>query len=119
MSLTQLINKPCSIISRSPGSTPNEFGWKDRAESVTSTVCYMEQNGQAGANEHPGDNDMSDVRWTVIFPVGTEIDADDVVSVDGLEYEVDGEAWAVRNPRTQTMSHVEANVVRVGTGGGS
>lgn len=116
MSLTQLINKPCSIISRSPGSTPNEFGWKDRAESVTSTVCEIQQDM---ADENAGDNDMSKTRWRIFFPVGTEIDADDVVSVDGLEYEVDGEAWAVRNPRTQTMSHVEANVVRVGTGGGS
>jgi hypothetical protein len=39
--------------------------------------------------------------------------------IEAERYEVDGEPWSVRNPRTQQMSHVEVRLVRVSGEGGS
>lgn len=62
---------------------------------------------------------MSRTRWRCFFPVDTDIDGTDRVIVDSEFYEVDGDAWAVRNPRTQLMSHVEVKLIRVQGEGGS
>ena len=36
----------------------------------------------------------------------------DTVIVDGQEYELVGEPWDARNPRTRAQSHIEATVRR-------
>jgi hypothetical protein len=106
---TNLLNRPCDIVRRGPSGTEDDYGNLLPDESISSTVCEFQQDSR---REHGDNNDMAESKWRIFLPVGTDITSGDQVIVDGKAYEVDGEPEAVRNPRTRTMSHVEATVVR-------
>ena len=118
--LSNLLNRPCQIVRRGPSGVEDDYGNELAGETVVSTVCEL-QSG-AGANVGAEIGKHEDLRRTqrqCFFPVGTDIDGNDRVIVDNEFYEVEGEPWAVRNPRTQQMSHVEAKLIRVQGEGGS
>lgn len=48
----------------------------------------------------------------MILPAGTDVQGDDAVQVDGEVYELVGEPWEARNPRTRQVSHIEATARR-------
>jgi hypothetical protein len=114
--LSNLLNRPCQIVRRGPSGVEDEYGNEIAGETVVSTVCELQQDMAAEVASH---EEMSKTRWRCFFPVSTDIDGTDRVIIDAEVYEVDGEPWAVRNPRTQQMSHVESRLVRVSGEGGS
>jgi len=111
---TNLLNRPCQIVHRSPSDTEDDYGNLLPDESVSSTVCEFQRSASraTGRNENTEINELAESRARIYLPVGTDITAGDRVIIDGLTYEVDGEPDAVRNPRTQKMSHVEASLIR-------
>jgi len=101
------MNLPCTIVNRS-FSTLDELGNDVAAESTVETVCELQQRQRGEDGE-----ELSTGSFLLVVPAVTALRSADSVIVDGVEYEVSGEPWAVRNPRTQTDSHLEATVVRV------
>lgn len=113
MSVANLMNLSCQIVRRGPSGTEDDYGNEIPGETVVSTVCeFQNQRGRADA-EDGSHNELSESRWDVFLPAGTDVTSGDALIVDGLEYEVDGESWSVRNPRTGNLSHVEVTVKRV------
>lgn len=105
--LTNLINRPCTIRQRAT-SGYDDYGNETDTLTDTATVCEFQQQ-QRSENE----DELAAVKWRVFLPTGTSISSGDQLVVDGTAYEVDGEPWDVRNPRTKTGSHIEATVIRV------
>jgi hypothetical protein len=117
VTLSQLLNLPCVVLHRSPGKEADQLGNKRPAEASTETVCELQQ---AQAFESESEDQVSDNRWRLFLPFGTEIAAADTVTIAGEDYEVLGEPWPARNPRTQAGSHIEVTVCRTaGMGDGS
>ena len=118
--LSNLLNRPCQIVRRGPSGVEDGYGNEIAGETVVSTVCELQLAGGANVGgEVHGHEETSKTQWRCFFPVSTDIDGTDRVITDAEVYEVDGEPWAVRNPRTQQMSHVESRLVRVSGEGGS
>ena len=110
MSLAQLLNIPATITRRLPGEEENEYGDPIPVEEQVEVVCEVQQLRR----DEPGDQgELSDTQWIGIFPAGTELRTGDAVRVEGIgDFEVVGDSWAVRNPRTQQANHVEASLRR-------
>lgn len=115
--LSTLINRPCTIWSRSASTDVDELGDAIDDETATETVCELQQHQRS----EPGDQgEFSDTGWLLFLLPGTALDTSDQVEVDGQVFEVVGAPWEVRNPRTQTVSHIEATLRRTaGAEGGS
>lgn len=110
MSLSTLINRPCTIIRRTASSSRDDYGNKIRTEQAIPTVCEVQQLRR----DEPADQgELSVTQWNAYFPAGTALDTSDVVVVDGLgEFEVVGAPEQKRNPRTRLEGQVEATLVR-------
>jgi hypothetical protein len=117
--LAELINRPCTITRRLASADRDAYGDEIPGTDEVETVCELQKSqGDEDAAE------VADTRWDLYLPAGTEIASGDIVTVDGVAYEVDGDPWPARNPRLRTTSHIEATVRRTAgpadlPGGGS
>lgn len=102
-----LVNRSCTIVRREDSGTANAYGDKVATETSVSTVCEIQQRGRG-----EGTDEVSDTRWIGFFLPAVELHAGDAVIVDAETYEVEGEPWRARNPRTGETSHVEATLRR-------
>jgi hypothetical protein len=109
MTLTALLNRPLTIVRRSPGDTTDEFGNRVPVETFVEAVGELQQQQRA---EPVAEGEMSDARWILFLPAGTTIGTGDAVICDGERFELVGEPWPARNPRTRLKSHVEATLRR-------
>ena len=110
MTLTALLNRACTITGRTFTGQLDEYGDEIATETTIDTVCELQQQ-QRTETDDPGTRAAS--TWTLFLPAGTTIGPADTVTVDGQDFELVGEAWPARNPRTQTESHMEATIRRV------
>lgn len=104
--LSQLINRPATLLRRSASGT-DELGNETQVDDAVETVVELQQRQ---SDEH--DNTVSDTDWVAFFLPGEDVRSGDAVVVDGFKYEVVGDPWQARNPRTQAASHVEAGLRR-------
>jgi hypothetical protein len=109
MSIDELINRPCTVTRHLEGDDHDAYGDEIPDDVEVATVCELQ--GQSGYREE-SEGVVSDTRWNLFLPAGTEISSGDTVTVDGCAYEVEGDPWPARNPRTHEQSHVEAVVRR-------
>lgn len=117
MSLSALLNRSLTIVSRSDSGTIDEYGGDIPTEVLTQTVGELQQ---VRRDEPIAEGEMSDTRWLLVLPGATAIDTGDAVIVDDELFEVVGAPWPARNPRTGVVSHVEATLRRTaGDEGGS
>jgi hypothetical protein len=107
--LSQLLNLPCTVLQRSSSGSTTPYGRRRSTETPVETVCELQQQ----ASTEPTDGQVADSTFLLILPAGTQISTGDAVVVDGHTYEITGQPWTARNPRTQTVSHIEAAVRRV------
>jgi hypothetical protein len=120
MPLEDLLNRPCTITRRSESGTIDDYGNDIPDEETVETVCELQQRTRLTDGEPAGQGELSDTRWLLVLPAGTDIRTGDTVEVDGQVYEMFGDPWPARNPRTQEESHVECNLRRTaGTGDAS
>ena len=117
MPIDLLLNRPVTIVTRTDSGSTDEYGNSIPSETMTETVGELQQVRR----DEPGDaGETSDTRWLLVVPAGTVINTGDAVIVDSEVYEVVGAPWLARNPRTQTVHHVEATLRRTsGDEGGS
>ena len=109
--IAALINRPCTIVSRSASADGDDYGNAIDTESTIDTVCEIQQRRR----DEPADQgELSSTDWLGFFPAGTALDTGDAVQVDGERFELVGDPWPVRNPRTRAVSHIEASLRKVG-----
>lgn len=116
--LTDLLNTPVTIITREyDPDTVDTGGVETPVETLTETVGELQQQQRTEPVEA---GDLSDTKWLLILPAGASVMTGDAVLIDDMVFEVVGDPWHARNPRTQQASHVEATLRRTrGTGVGS
>ena len=110
--LTQLLDKPCRIVQRYDTGSTDDLGNPDIDETITHTVCEIQQ---ARRTEGDLEGELSDTRWTIWFPAGTEVQTDDAVEVGGFVYELVGGPADWEHTMSPGMEHVEASARRTGT----
>ena len=97
---------PCQVHHSDPGVV-DEYGDHPIAvETTTDAVCYMWQSTRGEADE------VEHERWQIVFKPGTEVDANDSVTVRGVLFQVHGNPWPVVHPVTGFETHIEATVRR-------
>lgn len=111
MSLTQLLNRSCTITRRHESGNRDEFGNDTPSEGTVSTVCELQQRQR---NETP-DGQVARATWLLILPGDAVLASGDTVTVDQVVYEVHGDPWPARNPSTGAAHHLEATVVLAGS----
>lgn len=112
MSLAGLLNQSCTITTRADSATVDRYGNPAQTESTATTVCYAEQRTRAESSD--GKGEVQQEEWLVMLPAGTTVNGHDKITVGSLVLEVVGPPWPVRNPRTQSESHVECNARKAG-----
>jgi hypothetical protein len=99
-----------ACITRAAVDEIDEYGDEIPTETTVETVGELQQQQRT-------EQDLArrDLRHPLAAdpPGRDQIGTGDSVEVDGHEYEVVGEPWAARNPRTRAESHVEATLRRV------
>lgn len=107
--LSQLINRECQILRRSASAEIDDYGNEVPDVDVVTTVWEVQQRVR---KEH--DDAVADTDWVGFFLPGEDVDSGDAVVdvTSGHRFEIVGDPWPVRNPRTQAESHVEAGVRR-------
>jgi hypothetical protein len=105
--VTELINRTCQVVRRSASETTDAYGNEILGESIVETVCEIQQ-------QRTGEQDdaVAQTDWVGFFLPGESLDSGDAVLLDMSEFEVIGDPWPVRDPFTQTESHVEARLKR-------
>lgn len=107
MSLSTLINRPCTILRRTASAAVDDYF--NEIPTVTEVPAVVELQ-QIQRTEPDVEGEFSDTRWLAIFPPDTALTTGDAIVVDGQTYELEGDPWDVRNPRLGAASHVEATV---------
>lgn len=93
-----------TILGRSAGSD-------DGYGNLVPTITEVETVGELQQVRRE-EGEVSDTHWLLILPADSEIDTGDAVSIEGRTYELIGDPWFARNPRTQLLSHVECTLRR-------
>jgi hypothetical protein len=114
VSLAALLSRPCTITTRTAGETVNAYGDLVTEDVTVETVCELQQR-QRSEDDVAGE--IAQSGWLLILPAGTTVTSGAKVTVDEESFEVVGEPWPVRNPRTGATSHIEAGVERAASTG--
>lgn len=129
MSLPALLNQPCTF------TIPTASGEADRAGVPADDVATVTGFGyfeQKQATDQTGVQSSDEQRWlAMVLPTGTTGDdtSGDVVDLaevlnaratvepEGLGvFQLVGEPWPVRNPRTRQVAHLEFEMRKVTSG---
>lgn len=74
------------------------------------TFCELQQ---VEADEPEDAGEMSDARWEIfLLPEVAPVRTGDSITVEGEVYEIVGDPWRARNPRTREDSHIEVRARR-------
>jgi hypothetical protein len=112
VSPTHLLTRPATLIERvADPETPDEYGNPGWTETGIDTACELQQ---VGSSEALGDA-VQVTLWRLFLPAETPARGWDALRLEGDDvlYELEGDPWQVRNPRTGAVSHVEASARRV------
>lgn len=109
MTLSALMNLPVTIVTRTATDELDEFGNERQADASVVTVGELQQLRR---DEPDDQGELSDAYWALFLPAGTMITTGDVVLAGGQQFEVVGDPWRARNPRTQVASHIECTLRR-------
>lgn len=111
MSVTSLVNTPCTVIRRVSGGEEDDYGNEIPTIEEVASVCEVQKQIRRSSEEPEAEGELSDTLWLGIFLAGEDLTTADAIDVDGLgRMELIGAPWPVRNPRTQSVSHIEANL---------
>jgi hypothetical protein len=103
--IDRYLQHEATLVVRTHAGGVDEYGNPTSVESELATRCEIQQ---AGAREEL-DGAVQVVTWRVFLPADVPAKGWDLLRLaDGRELELRGHAWAVVNPRTGELSHVEA-----------
>lgn len=113
MSLTTLINTPCTLVLSASSDDADDYGDITGGEpTLRETVCELQQRRR---DEPGGQGEFSDTEWRVYFlPDEQGLDTADALIVEGARYEFVGDPWLAK-VGTPAMHHIEATVRRTGS----
>lgn len=114
MSLAALLNRPMTLVQRGMSSDVDEFGNVVPVETLVPIVGELQQTRM---DEPLGSGELSDTHWILFVPAGTPLGTGDAIVADGQVYELVGDPWQARNPRTQVASHIECRLRRTAASG--
>lgn len=113
MSIAKLLSLSATLITRREGEDEDAYGAKKPDVEETSVRCELQQVPLRRSGEPDEGGEASDTLWTGFFPAGTDLRTADAVVVEGRgKFELVGEPWHARNPRTGQESHLEAKLRR-------
>lgn len=121
MDPTRLFTLTATITRVEPDpDNPDEYGNPGMTETEVTAACELQQ---VQRSENTIDSAAQAEDWALfVDPMGedeggylieVELEGSDRVEVGGVTYELVGPPWAVRNPRTQVITHIEARVRQV------
>lgn len=104
--ITQAFRVPCEIRHGDPGPVDDYGDHPPATVTTTAERCYLTQHsrGETGPVERE--------RWGLFLRPDVAIDANDIVEVEGGEYQVIGNPWVVIDPATRRRTHIEATLER-------
>ncbi len=109
MSLTDLLNRPMTLVQRVDMGDTDDYGNTVPTETRVEVLGELQQISR----DEPDDaGETSDTRWTLFLLAGTSVKTGDAVICDGETFEVVGDPWHARNPRTGVESHIQATLRR-------
>lgn len=114
MTLAALLNRSLTIVRRSASGDTDDFGNDIPTETLVQAVGELQQRQRA---EPGAEGELSDTQWALFLPAGTDITTGDAIVCDGEIYELIGDPWQARNPRTQQQSHIECTLRRTTSAG--
>lgn len=110
MSLQTLINRPCRIVRRIESGDTDDYGNDVPDVEEREAVCELQQVQRS----EPGAlGEISATEWLIFLLPSESLHTGDAIIVDDETYEITGEPWRARNPRTQLVQHIEATAKRV------
>lgn len=112
MSLARLINRPCTLRHRTGGTGIDRDGNEVPEVVEIATVCEVQQR-----QRREDADEIGDARWIAFFLPEVEVGAGDELVVDGVTFQIEGDSWHARNPRTRQPSHIEATLRRTAGAG--
>ena len=108
MTIEALMDQPVSITSRSYQGAIDDYGNETATETIVEVLGYLQQlNGTEREGYVPEASDL------LVVPADTLIQANDMVTSGGNEYQVLGPPANIWNPRTNVYHHTEATLRRV------
>lgn len=110
MDVRRLLTLPCTITRVTADGPPDDHGNPTETFTTTNTKCWLYQDRRS-ENERQGDQQIEG--FVLVLALGTQIDGNDRVTVQGKDFEVTGPPWNAVNPRTGKPTHVEATLDRV------
>jgi hypothetical protein len=110
VTLEHLLTLECELLRRRQEGDPDDYGnpgWEVVDDEQLPCELQQEQSYEAEG----GVLEIS--LWRLFLPATAPPAGWDAVRVDDVVYELEGDAWLVRNPRTTVDHHVEARVRRI------
>lgn len=104
-----MITRECILIQRVPTGSYDRFGNDQDLDATEDALCELQQRTP---NERGDSGEVSDDEWRVFFLPGVDLSTASAVQVDGEVYELVGDPWVARNPRTGATSHIEVKARR-------
>jgi len=86
----------------------DEYGDVEYATTDVQTTCLLQQTSTTDDEGHV--RQIS--QWRLLLPPEVGLNGWDSITVDGQSYVLTGDAWAVMDPLTRRVHHVEAVVER-------
>lgn len=106
-SISPLLQHPATLLSRTYAGAADEYGNPTAIVDELATKCELQQSGARDEL----DGAVQVVTWRVYLPPDAPALGWDALRLaDGRVLELNGHAWAVTNPRTGELHHVEAYV---------
>lgn len=111
--ISNLLTRPATLHRTTTGGTVDEYGNAVEIVQDVAVLCELQQRRR---DEPEGQGETSETDWVLFLPAGTALTTADTVTVEPLgTFEVVGDPWPARNPRTQQESHLECSVRKAGT----
>jgi hypothetical protein len=108
--LDKLLNQTAWVIWRSEGEDEDDYGNREPVEVQAEVRCEVQQRRR----DESAEGSVAEGDWLGVFFGDLELDNTDAVIVEGLgTFELVGDPWPAKNPRTGIVEHVEATLRRV------
>lgn len=110
MSIETLLRHPI-VVNRRSLAAVDVYGVQQYATVASTLVLGFAE--PFDSSENTTDRDTADTTLEVFLPAGTVVSGHDTLTIDGAEWQVDGEPSLIRRPQTDVVHHIELRARRV------
>lgn len=109
MSVRALLTQPVTVQPMLPG-TPDDYG-NTPLTPTGSPVAELGYLDQKDTVEYVNGRDTTVTKWKAFLAPESAVTALATVTFGGQVFQVDGQPYAVFNPRTRMTSHIECTLI--------